>query len=154
MRAQALMLCGPINFGGKRRLKAFKCAQATWGMSMRAKTLASEQHKLDQELLKDSIHAGAGGRDRQGPGHAPAQPAGGQGVEVQPGTSSGGAGPGMEQGQVDTMVEREREANAAIKQLRMEWRDEHTRHEQQVLSSLPDPCSDLQWQETHSPTWI
>ncbi|KAK9866810.1 hypothetical protein WJX84_001464 [Apatococcus fuscideae] len=78
---------------------------------------------------------GAGGRDRQGPGHAPAQPAGGQGVEVQPGTSSGGAGPGMEQGQVDTMVEREREANAAIKQLRMEWRDEHTRHEQQMAEA-------------------
>ena len=31
------------------------------------------------------------------------------------------------------MVEREREANAAIKQLKTEWRDERLQHDQQVI---------------------
>ena len=40
----------------------------------------------------------------------------------------------MEQGQVEMMVEGEREANAAIKQLKTEWRDERLQHDQQVSS--------------------
>ena len=42
------------------------------------------------------------------------------------------SGLGMEQGQVEMMVEREREANSAIKQLKIEWRDERVQHDQQA----------------------
>lgn len=75
----------------------------------------------------------AGGTmDAHGAGHGISNRAEGGG-------GGGKSGLGMEQGQVEMMVEREREANAAIKQLKTEWRDERIQHDQQARTAWIRP---------------
>lgn len=96
-------------------------------------------------VTADAAAAALGVRDPTGPVAGSVMGAHGAGHSSSNRAESGGGGGrsglGMEQGQVEMMVEREREANAAIKQLKTEWRDERIQHDQQASIALDDNSS-------------